>query len=255
VDDDAFSTSTEYDTPADIAYTLTTFRTEAGLNASGFRRATAWPGSFSYGKIQAGDIIGPWIVEDLQKAFDALRWTYAYLFQTLFWLPGPISGALDNDSGYSGTGSIQDTTQDAYDAAVLDYSITGGASTAYTSYYAVTEDSVLTGKYNATLTRASAEVVYSSIPNHIAHTADAFYWFDGTAASGETFTDLDSLGITAKKFYITDSFASATTNTRTQSAVPSLSTPPPYNGEARLSIDTTFGSYGIITKWSFTNTL
>lgn len=48
-----------------------------------FRRATTWPtnwtdigdAAFSYGKITAGDIIGPWIFDDLQKALNGLRWT------------------------------------------------------------------------------------------------------------------------------------------------------------------------------------
>jgi hypothetical protein len=60
-------------------FTLSTFRYVAGLHADGFRRATEWNGvddpTWEYGTIEAGDIRGPWIFEDLQKAFDALRWT------------------------------------------------------------------------------------------------------------------------------------------------------------------------------------
>jgi hypothetical protein len=33
--------------------------------------------AFATGRIEAGDIRGPWIFDDLQKAFDALRWNMA----------------------------------------------------------------------------------------------------------------------------------------------------------------------------------
>lgn len=53
-----------------------------------FRRATAWDpdggddwtdmddAMYSFGVMQEGDIIGPWIFDDLQKAFDAMRRRY-----------------------------------------------------------------------------------------------------------------------------------------------------------------------------------
>ena len=51
------------------------------MHADGFRRATTWPtdwtdlddDAYSYGNMQIGDIIGPWIFADLQTAFDNLR--------------------------------------------------------------------------------------------------------------------------------------------------------------------------------------
>lgn len=64
-----------------LFFTLQTFRAASGLHADGFRRATAWDGVddpiWAYGQMQAGDIIGPWIIEDLQKAFSvmsAVQW-------------------------------------------------------------------------------------------------------------------------------------------------------------------------------------
>lgn len=67
------------DADAVLYFTLETFRSAAGLHADGFRRATEWDGvndpDWSYGQMQAGDIIGPWIFDDLQKAFSAMRWT------------------------------------------------------------------------------------------------------------------------------------------------------------------------------------
>lgn len=53
-------------------FTLLTWQAASGLNTNGFRR-TGWDGVLSYGYAQVGDIIGPWIFEDLQKGFSALQ--------------------------------------------------------------------------------------------------------------------------------------------------------------------------------------
>jgi len=64
-----------------LLFTLGTFRAAAGLHPDGFRRATEWDGvndpEWQYGIMQPGDVIGPWIIEDLQKALSALRWDHA----------------------------------------------------------------------------------------------------------------------------------------------------------------------------------
>jgi len=57
-----------------LYFTLATWRAAATLNASGFRRSTNGGVSFLYGQMQEGDDIGPWIFEDLQKGFGALKW-------------------------------------------------------------------------------------------------------------------------------------------------------------------------------------
>jgi hypothetical protein len=54
-------------------FTVSTWRDAAGLNG-GFRRVTA-EGSNTYGYAQAGDEIGSWIFEDIQKGFSALKYT------------------------------------------------------------------------------------------------------------------------------------------------------------------------------------
>ncbi len=79
-------------------HTLATWRAAAGLSSSGFRRARAWNPAVDdwtdlgdpmwtvsgqhdggFGQIQAGDIYGPWILDDLQKGLSALRWTTSLL--------------------------------------------------------------------------------------------------------------------------------------------------------------------------------
>lgn len=64
---------------------LARLRTLAGLPEDGFRRVPGddWPEdwtdnedpAFEYGPCESGDIIGPWLWVDLQRAFSALRWT------------------------------------------------------------------------------------------------------------------------------------------------------------------------------------
>lgn len=63
--------------PAD----LVRFRANAGLDAAGFRQSNVWPDDpaftgYRYGKMLPGDLFGPWIFEDLAKAFTALKWTW-----------------------------------------------------------------------------------------------------------------------------------------------------------------------------------
>lgn len=67
-------------------FTLATWRVAAGLDVDGFRRATEWipdpttpdwtdDPEFCFGLMQVGDIIGPWLLHDLQKGLSALKWT------------------------------------------------------------------------------------------------------------------------------------------------------------------------------------
>lgn len=59
-----------------IYFNLDNWRATAGLNANGFRRSTDGT-TFYYGQMQGGDIIGLWIIEDLQAGFGALKWILA----------------------------------------------------------------------------------------------------------------------------------------------------------------------------------
>lgn len=73
--------------PDGVIHTKATWQASAGLHEDdtagwSFRRLVTYDNTkewteqaFLYGFIQVGDIIGPWIVDDLQKGYDALRWT------------------------------------------------------------------------------------------------------------------------------------------------------------------------------------
>lgn len=68
-------------------FTQATFYAAAGMDAGGFRRYNGddWDGTtdptFEYGYIEAGDIYGWWIWEDLQRAFSTMRMTADYARQ------------------------------------------------------------------------------------------------------------------------------------------------------------------------------
>ena len=66
----------------DTVLTDARWRTNADLpsGAGNWRRATVWPSGgqptfLTPGAIAAGDIYGPWVLQDIQKGIDALRWT------------------------------------------------------------------------------------------------------------------------------------------------------------------------------------
>ena len=68
-------------------YTQAQWRYVAGLHPDGFRRVPGadWPAdwtdlndpAYQYGLCQPGDIIGPWLLVDLQRGFSALRHSWA----------------------------------------------------------------------------------------------------------------------------------------------------------------------------------
>ena len=71
-------------------FTVETWCTAASLNASGFRRATVWADSsvapsFSYGKIQTGDIAGYWIWQDIVAGLKALKWCIKQANEVIAW--------------------------------------------------------------------------------------------------------------------------------------------------------------------------
>jgi hypothetical protein len=62
-------------------FPFTDFLAFVGLNTNGFRRAiTNWPSdwtdiddpAFSYGKIEVGDIFGPWVEDEIMRCFDGM---------------------------------------------------------------------------------------------------------------------------------------------------------------------------------------
>ena len=94
-------------------FTVSTWRAAAGLNSSGFRRATEWDApsadpTFDYGLIQTGDIAGYWIWVDIIKGIKALKWTVALTTLTSK-RSNYVSIASEEDDTFSDAISIGDT--------------------------------------------------------------------------------------------------------------------------------------------------
>jgi hypothetical protein len=64
-----------------LYWDIDSFTTETGLNNPDlWRRKASMEDDFSYGVMQAGDIIGSWIIEDLQSALNAMKLCRYYTF-------------------------------------------------------------------------------------------------------------------------------------------------------------------------------
>jgi hypothetical protein len=257
VNDYDFSTSTEYDSPGEIAYTIATFKTQSELTGGlsgviGFRRATTWPtdwtdyedAAYSYGPIQAGDIRGPWIFEDLQKAFDALRWTFELSVDN----PGIADVSFENSQTKSSTGTGT-TAVEAYNDAVSNWPATWTANSGAYAYTALTISEELgTDSFSHSLSRDESDVTWESLPTHLPHSADAYYWM----VTPRTFDDIDSLSMEDKKFNARQTYESDTTATRTLLNA-GIDDAPGSSGYGDFWIDS--GNELLLLKWEFTNTL
>ena len=272
VNDYDFSTSTEYDNPGEIAYTIATFKTQSELTGGssgvvGFRRATTWPtdwtdyedAAYSYGPIEAGDIRGPWIYEDLQKAFDALRWTYAAGWESGFLIPlltypskTPIELTASNPLEGTAIASGQSTSSDAYDAAVANWSTQPGGG-----YYHFVQ-SAISGSgsnWSCSLYRVESDADFTKIPEHLEHEAEG-YLLAATMESIEVFEDVDSHGFEFKKLLNAASFAKAETESRSIPAFGSTAAPAaPSAADGQLhGVETNYCAV-LIIKWDFSRTL
>ncbi len=77
---------------------------------NGFRRATTWPTdwtdyndpAYSYGRIEEGDIIGPWLFNDAYNGLNLLRWGWIPSSGTNYSLYGAWSGDGETNTKESG---------------------------------------------------------------------------------------------------------------------------------------------------------
>ena len=242
-------------------FTLASFRTEAGLNSSGWKRATEWvPGAvdgtwqndvtFSYGVMQAGDIIGPWIFDDLQKALSTLKWTER-------------SGSSTSGAGRSATtgGSPADCAT-ARTTHLSNWAAAGWVGGLNTMYRAAgrRQDSL----YYFQGYRRRGSPSYTGISTVLAHTADAYAKAAlptniGVGTFTPTFLDVDGLGLVLNELYLTDTFTSATIATRTGALIdPSTNSPVadiplscPYAPDTAQGCQLDVNE--IVLKWAFTN--
>jgi hypothetical protein len=234
-------------------YTLSTWRTEAGI-ADGFRRATTWPtdwtdyadAAYSYGPIQAGDIRGPWIFEDLQKAFDALRWT------------ARVHDIFAGDEVSSEAKVVQNSMHDSAEAAIAAATIAWdtaswaaqtNAEFYYGAWFQVDQQGL--NDWSCSLIRIRADYTYINIPDHIK--TDAYLYF--RTFTFFDFNDTDGLieGQFAPGNHVVDSQStSILIEKQNYESAPFPSNYDTYTEQLYDSFD--FDSY-IILKWQFSHTL
>lgn len=245
-------------------HTLTSFRTEAGIS-SGWRRATAWSPptdpTWSYGTIQSADIRGPWIFEDLQKAFDALRWTTKAVNFGSGSGQGEGSGTID-ESECATKRSEYISNWDTYYPDGLPY--TDAGTTYYPgsagAYYGVPSGGNVelqwrTGKYE------TASV--SSIPTHIDHAASLYAYTQKryrSPTAADYYIDMLGLGAGQDERVHVRNYTSANAATRDCAAMPGEILSSPFV-VGSVTCGSTPGWYGgtiygdLILKWDFTDTL
>ena len=238
-------------------YTLPAFKYNSGLTGGddsgtdrvvGFRRATTWPAdwtdyadaAYSYGPIQAGDIRGPWIFDDLQKAFDALRWTFDV-----------DNGEYDSLRKQS-YGSSDTSYADALSSAKADWdssSYSAGGVQIYLVEMNSYESSGTPSEFRVEFDRVSSTLTFDGIQQHVPHAATVYIDFSGN-------NDCDSYPLDSTWFEF-DAFIAATTDTRTTTQRTGQDTypePTTYTFGSRYGAeDNLFGV--IILKWEFSHTL
>ena len=111
-----------------LFYTLETFAGVAGLTYPGlWRRKVDRDDAFSYGQMQEGDIIGSWIIEDLQAALNAMRW-----YRSSEWRTIEVAEFIGSIPCVRiGTGYTREIAEADYDASVWHDSWTHPETEAY----------------------------------------------------------------------------------------------------------------------------
>jgi len=258
VNDTAFSVTGGYTTTDDLTHSFSTLRDAASL-PYGFRRATEYPGPFKYGIMVAGDIIGPWIIEDLQAMFDAMRWTCASqssVIMTILAYYIPVAPVLINtEYREEATGRLPNhpTPLAAYNGLAAEWPPSAVTTSYfyYSAYLKISSATVLGSTiYEAFAARDACEISYGSIPTHCGHLADVYMRFGPWSG---TFSDLDSLGVNTTDLYHAASYPESSSNTRVVGKLASIALMPQYLGVSENSINMSFDF--ILFKWSFSNTL
>jgi hypothetical protein len=234
-----------------LYFTLATWRTAAGLNESGFRRVpegVEWNGDddpvWSYGQMQAGDIIGPWIFEDLQKGFGALKWTAR---DSLFF--GCSQLATNVKSGHAES-FLHPTCASARQAAINAWSI-GTNKDYFYDVWAKLWDYYYTPHWGADCHRYKGTITLSGLPTFLSRAIDVYI------KATRTEFDFDSTGLTsAYSFY--ETFASSAAASVVTSEFSTADTIPfniagspacPSGGDVTFRAE--FAD--AVLKWDFTN--
>ena len=240
-----------YDERAVVRWTLSAWRTASGI-PSGFRRATTLPAdwtdyndaAFSYGLMQVGDIIGPWIFQDLQDGLNTLVWTDV---KSPTWSREGENNEKDGSDTGATWAATKTATETAYD---------GDTSTSGAAPYAATEGVFFNPNYGARMRRAYSYLT-ASVPHHVERDVEFYNYAEELvgADSSDFNANGDTVAEDTWKLWLTDSPANAAVAVVSSSVLGSLTRPvwcdQPNGGS-------TARSYGItderlIVRWDVTN--
>lgn len=237
-------------------YSRASFAAKTGVAISGsaltFKRSIDGE-SFDtpFSMMAIGDIIGPWIFEEIQKCFDELRYTG----QGYEGLPEDITlTAFERQAEVS---AVYDTPEEAYDAVVAAFNAEDETDVSlFFELYFVAYDVFASGsKYGAKLERKRHRIDYNIPESDISHSADYYASFDSVFLS--SFTNLDGLAPdpVISEYSIRQSFESANTTVRNTNHF-DIASAPAYAGEGRHGIRVDdFYSEQFLIKWDWTYTL
>lgn len=250
-----------------VAMTKTQMFTRAGLTSTGWRRAISWdpatdnwsdysdPMYFAHGQMETGDIIGPWIFQDLQNCMTALKWTASS------WNSGSFPSARIKEINLSRA----DCATALADSQTI-WNATGWTSTTLVgSAYNVDRSAFVFGGQNIYIRRYGSkfntgrnDTTYGTPP------LCPFNWETYHIASdggATTFIDLDNLGLVDGGYYLDQSGGpSATWNVTTPNIVgapadtwppgcnPAYACPQAFDFSAALLSEPRW-----VYKWQFSN--
>ena len=252
-------------------WTETTWQAEAGIHANGFRRAKVWDpdggddwtdntdamfgttGTHDggYGVMQAGDIIGPWVFDDLQKGFGALNWTTKY-----------TSGSTDYESRKreNDRSLVCTISRAAHIAGWVFASWVTGTSTKV--YEALAVGNLNSGFSTFHSYRQKGKPYISGISTLLNHAMDMYLLPSGPGGfDAFEFDDIDGLTMSEDALILYQQFTIASASSRTGDLLnPSNDSPVedmPLNcalasGYKRWGV-TVWGAHGVL-KWSFSET-
>jgi hypothetical protein len=245
-------------------YTLPSFKYNSGLAGGddsgedrvvGFRRATEWPtdwtdyedAAYSYGPIEAGDIRGPWIFEDLQAAFDAMRWTV---------ITGDNTDATDREDRI-GDGNDEASHIDAWTEAESNYDASSwetewGTDIIYRAI-AYSRQDIYDLDYYACLYRTRGKPYIINVPDHLYNTSHCYIITQITQGVG--WDEYNNTDYESGIIYLLSSLGSeqATTRTFAKPSFDDYPYPSDYDNEVVYAASVSVAYF--VFKWAFTNTL
>ena len=150
-----------------LHFTLDNWRATAGLNVSGFRRSTDGT-TFYYGQMQAGDIIGSWIFEDLQKGVGALK--MLSLIDNFISVKNLFPGLITTEINYAGSisqvgsqyyGAVDLGSPSSYDVVWNNQGIFSQGGTEYVSMGRVEDEYISIANDSKSYGNPNTEISYT----------------------------------------------------------------------------------------------